>query len=171
MTVLSRFCAISGPARFHHKCDMKGCKWKDSFGKKSPAVIAQASLKNFRTNLLLFINRVPAKIDSDSETQPAFTGGREEMFSVVARFTSLDINREYCTKYWDTYPKSSEPELLSNYTKVPFSHLLRHLLHGAAAATLCAEHAGGRALSVCPLTLLCASTVLVRSLPHGRPRL
>lgn len=58
---------------------------------------------------------------------PVFTpwaeseGGRL-MYAVVARLTALlggDIDREYCLKMWDGYPKTSEPDLLYGYTKVP----------------------------------------------------
>ena len=44
------------------------------------------------------------------------------MFATAVRLTALlgaDIDREYCTKLYDTYPKTSEPELLAGYTKVP----------------------------------------------------
>ena len=40
---------------------------------------------------------------------------------MFARFSQLlggDIDREYCLKLYDTYPKTSEPDLLAGYTKV-----------------------------------------------------
>jgi hypothetical protein len=43
------------------------------------------------------------------------------MFAAAARLSQLlggDIDREYCFKLYDTYPKTSEPELLASYTKV-----------------------------------------------------
>jgi hypothetical protein len=43
------------------------------------------------------------------------------MFAAAARLTALlggDIDREYCLKMWDGYPKTSEPDLLYGYTKV-----------------------------------------------------
>ena len=56
------------------------------------------------------------------------------MFSVVAQWSELlggDIDREYCLKLYDTYPQTSEPELLAGYTKVsrsplPLSPHLKH---------------------------------------------
>jgi hypothetical protein len=66
---------------------------------------------------------------------------REEgsMFAVVARLTALlggDIDREYCLKMWDGYPKTSEPDLLYGYTKVPLGPRAGRVAEG--------EREGGR---------------------------
>ena len=85
------------------------------------------------------------------------------MFAAAARLTGLlggDIDREYCMKLWDQYPKTSEPELLAGYTKV------------RTDATAPPARCGSAAASPPPLlTRACGMAVLVRPLHAGQPKL
>jgi hypothetical protein len=112
------------------------------------------------------------------------------MFAVVARLTALlggDIDRDYCLKMWDGYPKTSEPDLLYGYTKVPLGPRAGRVAdgegeggrergigapcshrrdRGSVVAPLCAGWVIGRRLTPC-----CGMAVLVRSLQPRRAEL
>ena len=77
---------------------------------------------------------------------------------MVARWSELlggDIDREYCLKLYDTYPQTSEPELLAGYTKV----LVRLFPSPHTAKTSLLLRLGPKRL-----TLVHVSSVLVRPL-------
>ena len=61
------------------------------------------------------------------------------MFGAAARLQELlggDIDREYCMKLYDTYPKTSEPELLASYTKVCRGVLISRCATAAGAGEI-----------------------------------
>ena len=109
------------------------------------------------------------------------------MFAAAARLTALlggDIDREYCLKMWDGYPKTSEPDLLYGYTKVRLGSpagegrerereregsvrlVAIGEIGGCMVAPLCAGRVIGRRL-----TPWCGMAVLVRSLQPRRAEL